>query len=92
VVILLLLPLRNAGKEEIDFSRVMLGIMLFVIFSGKMFYDALLDSYKRKVEGSMGREVIAMLGMVIVMALVIGLVVASVGLLVYLYLQPPAPQ
>jgi len=87
VVIVLLLPLRNAGKEAIDFSRVVLGILLFILFAGKMFYDAILDQYKRSKATSAGAEIIAMVGMVVVMAIVVALVVVSIGLTVYFYLQ-----
>ncbi|HOT98140.1 MAG TPA: hypothetical protein PLG50_02405 [bacterium] len=86
-VIYLLLPLRNAGEEAVDFSRVVLGILLFILFSGKMFYDAILDQYKRRKATSAGGEIIAMIGMVVVMAIVVGLVVVSIGLTVFYYLQ-----
>ncbi len=91
-VVYLLLPLRNAGEEAIDFSRVVLGILLFILFSGKMFYDAILDQYKRRKATSAGGELIAMIGMVVVMAIVVGLVVVSIGLTVYFYLQSAQTQ
>ncbi len=87
LVIILLLPLRKAGQEQIDFARIALGIMLFVIFSGKMLYDALINNYKRNGERTVAADLFSALAMVVIMALVVALVVASIGLMVYAYLQ-----
>jgi hypothetical protein len=92
LVIFLLLPLRNAGDEKIDFTRIVLGILFFIIFSGKMFYDVLLDHHRRNAERSAAKDIFSILGIVLIMALVVGLVVASIGFMVYAYLQQASAQ
>lgn len=93
LVIFLLLPLQHAGKEAISFGRVALGIMLFIIFSGKMFYDAIIDNFKRQQERSTAADLAGIVIMVLIMTVMTALVIASIGLMVWLYMQQAtAPQ
>jgi len=87
VVIWLLLPLRDVSSGRVDFTRIVLGILLFILFSGKMFYDAIIDGYKKKKVQSAGAEIFSTLVTVIIMALMVAFVVSSIGLLLFAYLQ-----
>ncbi len=74
-------------SEKINFTRVVFGILFFILFSGKLFYDTLLQRRRTENPSSMAAEIFSMLGMAIALALVIGLVVLSIGLLVFYLLQ-----
>ncbi len=52
-----------------DLPRVLLGVMALVIIIGKMFYDALMD---RSRERSNNRDLLRLLGVVILIAILIG--------------------
>jgi len=87
LVIWLLLPMRDVLSGPVDFTRIALGILLFILFSGKMFYDAIIDNYKKRDVQSAGAEILSTLITVIIMAAMVAFVVGSVGLLLYAYVQ-----
>ncbi len=87
LVLWLLLPIRKAMSERVDFTRVALGILLFILFTGKLFYDTILNSLLKNKERQKSREIITMFGMAAVIALVIGVVVFMIGLFVFSSIQ-----
>ncbi len=79
VIIWLLWPLSQSLEKPPSFPRIMLGILLFVIFAGKQFYDSVLSSsYENKT-----RDLLSLLGTVIVLAIIVLAAVAFLGLLIY---------
>ena len=50
VVVALLWPMISFQAERMSVWRMVLGILLLVIFIGKMFYDIIIDNYKRRKE------------------------------------------
>lgn len=87
LVLWLLTPIRKAMSERVDFARVVLGILLFILFAGKMFYDTILSSLLKDTERKKYSELIAMIGMATVIALIIGVVVVFIGLYVFSSIQ-----
>ncbi len=87
LVLWLLMPIRKAMSERVDFARVALGILLFILFAGKLFYDNILDSLLKRKENQTSRDIIAMFGMAAAIALVIGVVVLFIGLFVFSSIQ-----
>lgn len=81
VVLWLLWPIRHATSGPIEFARVVAGILLFVIFSGKLFYDTVIMSIVRQERMSTRRDIITILGIVVGLALVVGLLILFVGYL-----------
>ncbi len=80
-VIWLLWPLSRLSKEGMShFTRVLLGILLFIIFSGKVFYDTIIMGFIKQRRMSMKQDVMMLLGMILVLCLVLGSVVILVGL------------
>lgn len=79
MILWLLSPLRQASAGPILFGRVALGILLFIIFAGKLFYDAVLEGYLRKRRTSAREDLLSLVGIVLVVALVVGLVIFLVG-------------
>lgn len=79
----LLWPVTASLRERYSFSRVVLGILLFILFTGKKLYDVLLDKRKEKSPVS---DFISMIAVVLIVVLIVAAVVAFVGLFVYLYL------
>jgi hypothetical protein len=83
VVFWLLYPISNAMNERVDFTRVASGILLFVIFSGKMLYDRVLTPWRSQVERSNLKDVASLFGIIVIVALLIGIVILFVGLMIF---------
>ncbi|OVE78672.1 hypothetical protein BVY01_04745 [bacterium I07] len=81
VVIALLWPLRQAHQGPIDFLRVLLGVLLFIIFTGKLFYDTIIMSILKRKRFSKKQDLITLIGMVFIISLVVGLLMLFVGYL-----------
>jgi Na+/proline symporter len=88
VVFYLLWPLQNlTAQQPVSLPRVMLGILLFIIFSGKILYDTIIDRVKEQRESKRVSELLTLLGIVILMALVVGIFLVLIGLTVYAVMQ-----
>ena len=81
LVLWLLWPLRHASNRPVAFVRVVVGIALFVIFSGKLFYDMVITGFIRQKRTTPGQDLLTVLGSVVVIALVVGLLLFFVGLM-----------
>jgi hypothetical protein len=81
LVLWLLWPLRHASNRPGAFVRVVVGIALFVIFSGKLFYDMVITGFIRQKRTTPGQDLLTVLGSVVVIALVVGLLLFFVGLM-----------
>ncbi|MDZ7266052.1 MAG: hypothetical protein ONB48_01795 [candidate division KSB1 bacterium] len=80
LVLWLLSPLAVAMHGPVDFTRVALGILLFILFTGKMLYDTIIAPARTRAERSPLQDVLAMIGAITVIALVVGMVLLLVGL------------
>jgi len=87
LVLWLLIPIRKSMTGNAAFIRIGSGILLFVIFAGKLLYDSVFDVYKRNAERNNVRDLLGMVGIVSVIALVVGAVVFTIGFFVFSYLQ-----
>ncbi len=81
LLIWLLSPIAWMHEKTVSFPRIMLGIMLFVILSGKMLYDIMVNRRSRQVERSPAADLLATVAMVTIVALVVGLFVVTIGYL-----------
>ncbi len=81
LVIWLLLPLLGLVRGSFSVGRVVLGIALFVVFSGKLFYDTMISEFIRQKRPSLKQDMIGILGMILGVLLIVGFVVVMVGLL-----------
>ena len=87
-VFYLLWPLQNLTTQQpVSLSRVMLGILLFIIFSGKILYDTIIDRVKEQRESRGVSELLTLLGIVILVALVVGIFLVLIGLTVFAVMQ-----
>lgn len=84
LVLWLLWPLRNASAGPLMFSRVALGVLLFVIFAGKLFYDTVIMGIIRQRRTTLKQDVVGLIGIVVALGLVVGLVLM---LVVFLFLE-----
>jgi len=86
VVLWLLWPLRHATSGPVDFTRAVVGILLFIIFAGKLFYDTVIMGILQQRRMSVKQDVFTLIGIVLVLSLVVGLLFLFVGfLLVRMY-------
>jgi len=81
-VIWLLWPIHKAVDQKLDFARILLGILLFIIFIGKYFYDSILDRFKHTGEQKGFTDVLIMVGVVAVIALLVGLTILFIAMFV----------
>jgi len=87
LVVYLLLPLHKAMSEQVNFTRIVIGILLFVVFSGKLFYDVILQKKRERVERSAAADLLSTIAIAVAIALVVGLVVLSIGMAVLSLMQ-----
>ena len=93
LVLWLLWPLRHASSGPVDFTRVLLGILLFIIFAGKVFYDTIIMGILRQRRTSVKQDLITLVGIVAGISLVVGLLIVFVGFaIVELYQSSSRPQ
>jgi hypothetical protein len=92
LIVYLLLPLHKAMSEPVNFTRILFGILLFIVFSGKLFYDVILQKKRDRAERSAAADLLSTIGMAVAIALVVGLVVISVGMAVLSLLQQAGEQ
>jgi hypothetical protein len=76
----LLSPLRGRMHLAIDFTRSALGILLFLIFAGKMFYDSVI--WKQVTGRSRGTaaDLLSLAAMVLIIAMLVAVTVFFIGL------------
>lgn len=82
VIIWLLLPLKNALHGPAEFGRIALGVVLFVVFSGKLLYDAVFFPRQHKKASPAGKDLLSMLGIVVGIALIVSVLVFFVAVFV----------
>lgn len=86
-VLWLFLPLMHSYEVTIDFGRVALGIVLFVIFSGKLLYDVVFFPHQQQSENAPGKDILSMIGIVSGIALLVFLLVFFIALFVVNYMS-----
>jgi hypothetical protein len=79
LVLYLLWPMRHASNRPVGLVRVVAGIALFVIFSGKLFYDIVISDFIRQKRTSPGKDLLTLLGSIVVISCVVGLLLFFVG-------------
>lgn len=87
LVIWLLLPMRAAMQGTVEFARVGLGVILFVVFIGKLLYDVTYFPKQHKRESSAGKDLVSMIGIVSGIALLVLLLVFFVAMYVINYMN-----
>ena len=95
LVLWLLFPLRHPTETIIDVLRVVAGVLLFIIFSGKLLYDLIIMPFIRQRRNTAKQDLITMVGMVLVMALVVGLLFVFTGYVfieLYRNMQQPSEE
>jgi hypothetical protein len=80
-VVWCLWPLARISEKGIPLTRVVLGILFFVLFSGKLLYDTIIADYIRQRRTTLKQDIAALIGMVFGVLLLIGLVLAMVAAL-----------
>jgi uncharacterized membrane protein YcjF (UPF0283 family) len=87
IVVWLLWPLLTLQAEKMSLWRMMLGIMLVVIYVGKMFYDFILDHFKQKKERYTVTDLLMLVVFIAIIAIIIGGTILLVGMLVMKQMQ-----
>ena len=82
LVAYLLFPLRRRMHFPLEFTRTALGIVLFVIFAGKMFYDRVIWKHLLGASRDTGRDLLSMVVIVLLIALLVGAAIFFIALYV----------
>jgi len=86
-IIWLLVPLIDFETRKIREVRVILGIFLFIIFSGKMLYDLVIEGLIQRKNRPLGKDLLSMIGIVLFLGLFASLLVGILGFLLVYYIQ-----
>ena len=86
LVLFLLAPVLHPRGGRWEFTRVLVGEALLVIFIGKLFYDTVIWKFTRQ-RRTAGRDILSMLGMLVAVGLVVVLFVLLVGATLMRYFQ-----
>jgi hypothetical protein len=81
-VLFLFWPLIRLQEGKFSLIRILAGIVFFVIFSGKLLYDTLIQDYIRRRNISRKRDLITFLGIILAASLIVGIVVLVFALYV----------
>lgn len=88
LVILLLIPAPLSMSVLANFIRNALGLLLFIIFAGKLLYDWIIESLAHRAsERSAGQDLLALIGIVLVIALSFGVVLLFLAFYLFSYLN-----
>lgn len=85
LVLWLLFPITQFKDGGIQFARVLLGILLFIIFAGKTFYDTIIVGMIKGRRQSLKKDMLLLIGISLVAAIIVGAVVMMVGFLIVEY-------
>lgn len=91
-VLWLLFPIAQFKDGGIQFARILLGILLFIIFAGKTFYDTIIMGMIKGRRQSLKRDILMLIGISLVAALIVGAVVMMVGFLIVEYNKTASSQ
>jgi len=92
IVLWLMSPLALAMRGPVDFSRVALGILLFIIFTGKLLFDTLIAPLKTRTERTALQDVIMMFAVVTVIGLAVTMMILLIGLYVMKVMESQSQQ
>ncbi len=83
LLIWLLWPLTQSMSRPASFPRIMVGILLFILFTGKTLYDSIFETYHKGMHKNKYLDLFIMVGTVTVVAILIGAVAIFTGLYIY---------
>ena len=86
-VLWLILPMRSPKGTLLEFARIMLGYLLFIIFGGKVFYDTIIMGMIRQRHVSAKKDTLMFFGMVLIIAVIVGFVIVLMGILFIGYIN-----
>lgn len=89
VVVWCFLPLARFSKGAVPFSRILLGILLFILFSGKFFYDTVLFDMIRRRRTTLKQDIFQLLGMLLAVGLIVTLVILMIAAYIMESSKPP---
>jgi len=83
----LLYPLRRRMHLPIDFTRSALGILLFIVFAGKMFYDSVVWAQVTGRSREGWQDLLSLAAMVLIIAMLLAVTIFFVGLYIVSFTQ-----
>ena len=83
----LLYPLRRRIHLPIDFTRSALGILLFIIFAGKMFYDSVVWAQVTGRSREGWQDLVSLAAMVLIIAMLLAVTIFFIGLYIVSFSQ-----
>lgn len=87
MVVWLLWPLGRPDAERLTVVRVVAGVCLFVIFTGKLFYDVMIMDIVRQKRASIKQDIITLIAAAAIIAVLVGCVLVLIGLFIMKWAQ-----
>ncbi|MBN1780670.1 hypothetical protein JW948_06050 [bacterium] len=92
LVLFLLWPLVTLGTQKVHLVRILTGIVLFVIFSGKMLYDYVIISAMKRTRISLKKDIVSFLGIILGAAFLVGIVLFFIAYFIILFVAESQSQ
>ena len=86
-----IMPLITVIDKPSGFYRVLLGILLFIIFSGKLFYDVMISEFVKQKRYTVTQDLLMLLGMTVFVLVFIGMIVLMIAVAILQYNAAPEP-
>jgi len=83
----LLYPLRRRMRLPIDFTRSAVGILLFIVFAGKMFYDSVVWQQITGRSRDSWRDLLSLAAMVLIIGMLLAVTIFFIGLYIVNFSQ-----
>jgi len=79
----LIWPITYSMQTRMSFPRMMAGILLFVLYIGKLFYDVFYDTFRHRENKNKYVELLVTVGAVTFVAILVGAIALFIGLYSY---------
>lgn len=91
LVLFCLWPMVTLQYGKFSLVRVLTGIVLFIIFSGKLLYDYLIRDIVRQRSVSRKRDIITFIGIIVGASLIVGLVLFFFSIFIIRFMAETKP-
>ena len=81
VIVWLILPVQNQEPNFLDFVRVVIGILLFIVFTGKLLFDTIFNDMIKQRDTSLKKDLLTLAGILLVVAIMVGFTIFAAGLI-----------
>jgi hypothetical protein len=82
LIVWLMIPVSRASRGPVDILRVIAGILLFIIFTGKLLYDRIFADMIRGRRRTPLQDLLGSIGIILIVVILTGILIFFIGELV----------